>query len=492
MTQSPSAATRRDRTTRRALVLVADGRDRRRRGVQPDPATATNDSDGAPSTTIVDDRTLAAPPVEASAYAVFDAQTSTMLATTNADARALRRQPDEAAQRGRRLRRRPAGPARSSRPTGSPAATGESVIGIGAGQVVSRSLLIRAMLKVSANDAARLLAIDIAGSEDAYATMMNDAAASLGLTNTHAVNATGLDADGPVLVGPRPDHARHRPVGERRLPPDRHGADGPVQRADDPQHQRPPRDVPGRRRHQDGTHERRRLLPPRVGDPPRPAHHRGRARVRRPTTPATRLRRRCSTGRSPWPRPGDDEPTAPERRRLGPVLAGRRAEPATGVLGHVEEHPVAVCAGAACRGARRDRPRWRGPTPRRRSTSTSGPARHRAGGGAAASGRPRWARWGCAGWSASRSLRRPAAASTSPSRRSSNTDRRRPASTRNAGTSSGPSAASDGGSPASTVARRDSGSPVSAGRPAACSSATALTRSTAARTPAWSSLANSS
>ena len=81
-------------------------------------------------------------------------------------------------------------------PDGLAGSEGESVIGIDAGQVVSRSLLIRAMLKVSANDAARLLAIDIAGSEDAYATMMNDAAASLGLTNTHAVNATGLDAEG--------------------------------------------------------------------------------------------------------------------------------------------------------------------------------------------------------------------------------------------------------------------------------------------------------
>ena len=52
------------------------------------------------------------------------------------------------------------------------------------------------MLKVSANDAARLLAIDIAGSEDAYATLMNDAASSVGLTNTRAVNASGLDAAG--------------------------------------------------------------------------------------------------------------------------------------------------------------------------------------------------------------------------------------------------------------------------------------------------------
>jgi hypothetical protein len=58
-------------------------------------------------------------------------------------------------------------------PDGLTGGDGESVIGIGAGQVVSRSILIRAMLKVSANDAARLLAIDIAGSERAYATMMN-------------------------------------------------------------------------------------------------------------------------------------------------------------------------------------------------------------------------------------------------------------------------------------------------------------------------------
>ena len=45
----------------------------------------------------------------------------------------------------------------------------ESVIGIAAGQVDHARILIRAMLKVSANDAARLLALDIAGSEERYA-----------------------------------------------------------------------------------------------------------------------------------------------------------------------------------------------------------------------------------------------------------------------------------------------------------------------------------
>ena len=41
----------------------------------------------------------------------------------------------------------------------------ESRIGIAEGQELSRDLLIRAMLIVSANDAARMLAIDIAGGE---------------------------------------------------------------------------------------------------------------------------------------------------------------------------------------------------------------------------------------------------------------------------------------------------------------------------------------
>jgi hypothetical protein len=42
----------------------------------------------------------------------------------------------------------------------------------------------------------RLLALDIAGSEERYAEMMNDAAADLALVDTHAANATGLDSDG--------------------------------------------------------------------------------------------------------------------------------------------------------------------------------------------------------------------------------------------------------------------------------------------------------
>jgi D-alanyl-D-alanine carboxypeptidase (penicillin-binding protein 5/6) len=194
MTPSLSAARRRDRPTRRARVLVATlaiGA----AAACSESATPTNDTDLASHTPVVDDRAIAAPRVDAAAYAVFDTQVSTMLAATNADARlsvgSLMKLLNavvayDAGQQDKDI----------VAPDGLGGSEGESVIGIGAGQVVSRSVLIRAMLKVSANDAARLLAIDIAGSEEGYAAMMNDAAASLGLTNTHAVNASGLDAEG--------------------------------------------------------------------------------------------------------------------------------------------------------------------------------------------------------------------------------------------------------------------------------------------------------
>lgn len=70
----------------------------------------------------------------------------------------------------------------------------ESSIGLYAGEQLPRDLLVRAMLIVSANDAARALAIDLAGSEEAFAAQMNAAAAALGLTGTAAANPVGLDA----------------------------------------------------------------------------------------------------------------------------------------------------------------------------------------------------------------------------------------------------------------------------------------------------------
>ncbi|MFT3854495.1 MAG: D-alanyl-D-alanine carboxypeptidase family protein [Ilumatobacteraceae bacterium] len=72
----------------------------------------------------------------------------------------------------------------------------ESIIGLVKGMRYERAVLLRAMLVVSAGDAAEALAIDVAGSEAAFVEQMNQAAAGLGLTNTVAGNETGLDADG--------------------------------------------------------------------------------------------------------------------------------------------------------------------------------------------------------------------------------------------------------------------------------------------------------
>lgn len=72
----------------------------------------------------------------------------------------------------------------------------ESAIGLVPGQELPRDVLIRAMLIVSANDAARVLARDIGGDEATFVAMMNAAAQQLGLTNTLAANPTGLDEGG--------------------------------------------------------------------------------------------------------------------------------------------------------------------------------------------------------------------------------------------------------------------------------------------------------
>jgi D-alanyl-D-alanine carboxypeptidase (penicillin-binding protein 5/6) len=152
------------------------------------PPTTQAPTTAAPPTTVV-------PSVDAKAWVVYDTRTGTTLTSHEADARLpvgsvmklLTAQTAYAAGQPTRVVKAPPGlildPA-------------ESRIGINEGQELPRDLLIRAMLIVSANDAARMLAIDIAGGEPQFAELMNQQAASLGLANTHAVNATGLDADG--------------------------------------------------------------------------------------------------------------------------------------------------------------------------------------------------------------------------------------------------------------------------------------------------------
>jgi D-alanyl-D-alanine carboxypeptidase len=70
----------------------------------------------------------------------------------------------------------------------------ESAIGLYPGEQLSRAVLLRGMLIVSANDAARALAADVGGSSSSFVSMMNVAARQLGLHHTFAANPIGLDA----------------------------------------------------------------------------------------------------------------------------------------------------------------------------------------------------------------------------------------------------------------------------------------------------------
>ncbi len=70
--------------------------------------------------------------------------------------------------------------------------TGGSRMFIEVGKRVSVDDLINGMIIQSGNDACVALAEHIAGSEEAFAGLMNKHAARLGMNNTHFVNATGL------------------------------------------------------------------------------------------------------------------------------------------------------------------------------------------------------------------------------------------------------------------------------------------------------------
>jgi serine-type D-Ala-D-Ala carboxypeptidase (penicillin-binding protein 5/6) len=167
-------------------------------------ADASNDTAGTPSPTIVLSASpataaatatpVAPPDVDAAAYTVLDVDTGSFMAEREADT------PRAVASVTKLLT------AYVVMQAGDPTHVvtvpqmhidpKESVIGLHAGEQLPRDVLLRAMLIVSANDAARALAVDLAGSETAFADLMNAAAAELGMTNTHAVNPVGLDADG--------------------------------------------------------------------------------------------------------------------------------------------------------------------------------------------------------------------------------------------------------------------------------------------------------
>jgi serine-type D-Ala-D-Ala carboxypeptidase (penicillin-binding protein 5/6) len=65
-----------------------------------------------------------------------------------------------------------------------------------AGEIYPRRELTKVLMVKSANDVARALARDVAGSQESFATMMNQKAASLGMRNSNFINPNGLPQAG--------------------------------------------------------------------------------------------------------------------------------------------------------------------------------------------------------------------------------------------------------------------------------------------------------
>jgi D-alanyl-D-alanine carboxypeptidase (penicillin-binding protein 5/6) len=69
-------------------------------------------------------------------------------------------------------------------------------LGLKAGEVYTRRDLVKALMVKSGNDVGRALARDVAGSQEAFADMMNRKCASLGMRNSNFKNPHGLTEPG--------------------------------------------------------------------------------------------------------------------------------------------------------------------------------------------------------------------------------------------------------------------------------------------------------
>lgn len=73
-------------------------------------------------------------------------------------------------------------------------------LGLKAGSIITVDNVIRAIVTISANDMARVIAENISGSESAFAKRMTSTARALGMTNTTYRNASGLPDSGQVTT----------------------------------------------------------------------------------------------------------------------------------------------------------------------------------------------------------------------------------------------------------------------------------------------------
>jgi D-alanyl-D-alanine carboxypeptidase (penicillin-binding protein 5/6) len=76
------------------------------------------------------------------------------------------------------------------------ARTGSSIMGLEPGENVSVLTLLYGMMLPSGNDAAEQVALALAGDRETYVGWMNQRVLQLGLSDTHFVNPSGLDANG--------------------------------------------------------------------------------------------------------------------------------------------------------------------------------------------------------------------------------------------------------------------------------------------------------
>ncbi|MCW2484007.1 serine hydrolase, partial [Candidatus Symbiopectobacterium sp. NZEC135] len=80
--------------------------------------------------------------------------------------------------------------------TGNPALRGSSLMFLKPGDKIPVLELNRGIVIQSGNDASIALADYVAGSQDAFVSLMNNYVKSLNLTNTHFLTVHGLDATG--------------------------------------------------------------------------------------------------------------------------------------------------------------------------------------------------------------------------------------------------------------------------------------------------------
>ncbi len=73
---------------------------------------------------------------------------------------------------------------------------GEDSMGLSVGEKLSLEELLYGLMLSSGNDAAEVLASNYSGGREAFIKAMNDKAKTLGLTDTHFTNPTGLEGDG--------------------------------------------------------------------------------------------------------------------------------------------------------------------------------------------------------------------------------------------------------------------------------------------------------